>query len=60
MDTHSSPLFDKTQKLRNGTLNLIETIENAIDLLDSVEPVLQAFIPEENRKERDKNEDQPF
>ncbi len=52
MFTSKAPLAEMAEALRNGNINIIDCINELCDRIDANEPKVQAFIPEENRRER--------
>lgn len=47
-----APLAETAEALRNGTIDVIDYINELCDKIDKNEPKVQAFVPEENRRER--------
>src|SRR5690349_8571314 len=47
-----APLASVAAALRSGELNLFDYIERVCDRLDAVNPQIQAFLPETNRRAR--------
>ncbi|HNX00588.1 MAG TPA: amidase, partial [Candidatus Cloacimonadota bacterium] len=45
-------LHDIAGKLRNGELDLISYINDACDWIDKTEPIIEALLPEQNRRKR--------
>ncbi len=56
MLTESAPLAQTAAALRNNELNLITTIEHMLNRLDEIDPQVQAFMPEPERRERVQHE----
>lgn len=52
MYMNSHPLYQTAQALKSGNKGLIKYIEESCEGLDSIDPELQAFLPEEGRRER--------
>ena len=49
---HKAPLATMAAALRSGDLNLLEHTRATLERLESLEPQLQAFVPEPGRRER--------
>ena len=49
---HKAPLATMAAALRSGELNLLEHTRATLQRLESLEPQLQAFVPEPGRRER--------
>ncbi len=47
-----APLFATAQALRSGTREVREYLNELCDRIEANEPAIQAFVPEENRRER--------
>lgn len=52
MYTRPASLVQIAGQLRNGELDLIQYINDACDWIESTEPVIEALLPEKNRKKR--------
>jgi Asp-tRNA(Asn)/Glu-tRNA(Gln) amidotransferase A subunit family amidase len=52
MFVQSMPLARTADALRSGELKLIDFIEQVLKRLDDIDPQIQAFLPEEGRRER--------
>ena len=49
---HAAPLLPIATALRDGTRNLREYLQEMCDRIETLDPEVQAFIPEPNRRER--------
>jgi Asp-tRNA(Asn)/Glu-tRNA(Gln) amidotransferase A subunit family amidase len=47
-----TPLAETAETIRNGSINIIDYINELCDRIEANESQVQAFIPEENRRER--------
>src|SRR5690606_4480690 len=52
MFVQAMPLARTAEALRSGELKLIDFIEQVLKRLDDIDPQIQAFLPEEGRRER--------
>ena len=49
---HSAPLAETAEALRSGDLDLHDYIDDLCDRMEAVEPQVQAFLPEPDRRRR--------
>lgn len=52
MSIQAAPLSEIAAQLRSGTRDLRDYVDSALDRLKSIEPKMQAFLPESGRRDR--------